>query len=410
MEIERSVIEFLSSKDRESVLDFKKGILHPDSKMGIEELISIRKDLKSYLASVGIEGTDEGLIFMLSDGDLRKDLEITFREDRIGSIKIKEPEAMFNITMNNIDAVFDSLEREGLSGLISIVKTGDMIIERPFGSANSDLGIPITTETIFGIGSRPIDFTIAALLLLDQEGDLSLDDPINTYINKVPEDKKAMTLRHLMEGKSGLPDFFDTDEDWNPDLAWVNRDEAVARMMQVDLLFEPGTDQRHSHAAFGLLAAIIEKVTGNEYYTFIREQFLDPAKMFRTGEYGETRGLKLEDFAVGNGIEQIGLPNIPPNWGPTSWLVKGSGGMYSTLNDLRSFYEYIYSGKVLDRQHKSYFLGESVSLDGSMRGFELFSIRLPQEKTEAYLFLNDTKDLKKLRRVFQALEQFVITD
>lgn len=143
-------------------------------------------------------------------------------------------------------------------------------------------------------------------------------------------------------------------------------------------------------------------ISGETYYSFIRKNFLDPAKMHRTGEYGETRGLKTSDFAIGHGISSVGIPNIPPNWGKTSWLVKGSGGMYSTLNDLLRFYTYARSGGVFTEEH-NIFRGPTVNIDGSERGFELFSVHYPSDTT-IFLFLNNQGDGGRTNDLMQSLE------
>jgi len=213
-----------------------------------------------------------------------------------------------------------------------------------------------------------------------------------------------MTIRHLLSGQSGLPDFFHTEEDWDPDLAWIDRETAVERLLSAKLLFEPGTGRSHSHGAFGLLAALIEIVTDNTYIGFLTENFFEPAGMDRTGEYGDKKGLAIDDFAVGGGPQMIGLPNIPPNWGPTSWLVKGSGGMYSSLDDLLKFYSYIRSGKVLDGEHNQIFHQPTVNVDGSDRGFELFSAYMTPDN-EVYLLLNETGNRDQMRQLFRALER-----
>lgn len=82
-------------------------------------------------------------------------------------------------------------------------------------------------DTILAIGSTPIDFTKAGILLLAERGKLSLDDPITKYFDKVPDEKKAITLKHLMTGRSGLQDFHDVPEDRDPDHGWIDRAEAV---------------------------------------------------------------------------------------------------------------------------------------------------------------------------------------
>lgn len=270
--------------------------------------------------------------------------------------------------------------------------------------ADRKRGIPNSPDKIFGVGSRPIDFTVAAIQLLAQQGKLKLDDPITRFFENVPEDKSAMTLRHLLTGQSGLPDFFDTEEDADPDLTWINRKTAEQRILNQQLLFAPGTSEAHSHGAFVFLSAVVERVSGKPYYSFIRENFLDPAGMTKTGEYGESRGLSVDDFAVGVGGSSVGIPNIPPNWGPTSWLIKGSGGMYSTLDDLRRFYKYVRSGKVLDTEHRRRFDSMSVNLDGSERGYELFSVYIPPDR-ELFIFFNELKDFDRLRRLFRELNQ-----
>jgi len=176
--------------------------------------------------------------------------------------------------------------------------------------------------------------------------------------------------------------------------------------MNQKLLFKPGQGHSHSHGAFGLLAAIVELKTGKTYMEFLKENFFDPAGMTRTGENGDKKDFEIKDFAVGGGPEFVGLPNIPPNWGPTSWLVKGSGGMYSTLDDLLKFYSLVRSGKVLDDAHAKYFKEPSADVDGSMRGFELFSVyNSPQ--SELFLFLNRPGDNDLRRKIFRALEDLI---
>lgn len=371
-------------------------------------LMAIRQEMHDLDGSAGLTMDQEGLILSLANRDRQRQLRIVLNHEKkkISQLVLLEPSEELEISWQNLQEVFDHLEQEGMSGIIYIKKRDEIVMQRPFGMADRNTGRKNRLETVFGTGSRPIDYTVAAIQLLDQQGKLKISDPITKYIDDVPEDKKTMTLEHLMTGRSGLPDFFDNESDWDPDLAWVSREEAIRRMMSQQLLFEPGQGRAHSHGAFGLLAAIVEIVSGQDYYGFIREQFLDPAGMNRTGEYGESRGLQVEDFAVGSGPQKIGLPNIPPNWGPTSWLVKGSGGMYSALADLLKFYEYIRSGEVLDDQHSRSFRQASANFDGSMRGFELFSLYEPG-KGELFLFSNEIVSPAKFRTLIRALERLL---
>ena len=373
----------------------------------LTELIELMHELDQSVSIAPGEGEDVTL--SMAGGGNGQSVRISFSEKtgKITKLVLLAPTKELVISSENIHTIFNQLENDEVSGIIYIKYKGEILIKRAFGMADRQGSRKNSLNTIFGTGSRPIDYTIAAILLLDQQGKLSVDDPISNFIEDVPSDKKEMTINHLMKGQSGLPDFFDNDSDWDADLAWVNRDAAIKRMMNQTLLFEPGKGTSHSHGAFGLLAAIVEIVSGSSYYNFIKEHFLDPAGMTRTGEYGESKGLSTEDFAVGWGPQRLGIPNIPPNWGPTSWLIKGSGGMYSTLEDLMKFYRFVREGNVLDEAHKQHFLSPSANLDGSMRGFELFSL-YESEDSELFLFLNEFKSEEQIRPVMRALENMLI--
>ena len=269
-----------------------------------------------------------------------------------------------------IDAAY---AEHDFSGVLYILKNGEVVLQKAYGLADPATGRANSVETIFGVGSRPIDFTIASIFLLEQRGKLSLDDRLDKYYPEAPEDRAGITIRHMLDGQSGLPDFpADASKDWDADLAWIDRAEFERRTMAVDLLFAPGEGEAHSHWAFGVLAAIVERVSGKSYEAFLEKEFFEPAGMTQTGPYGSRGEHEVTDFAVGGG-KQIGLPNIPPNWGPTSWLVKGSGGMYSSLGDLRKFYAYVSGGDVLEERHAEHFRRVAANVDGSERGFELFS-------------------------------------
>jgi CubicO group peptidase (beta-lactamase class C family) len=340
--------------------------------------------------------------------------EITFTVDpappyRIASLVVSEaaavetpPPSTLTLTRDNLAETFDRLERSGLAGAVSVVLDGSVAFERAFGQANPELGVRVQRDTVFATGSFPIEYTVASILMLDQQKKLRLDDAIDRYLPEVSADKRAMTLRHLLNGQSGLPDFLHIETDWDRDLAWIDRATAERRILGLPLRFAPGSGRAHSHAAFGLLAAIIERVAGESYPAFVRRTLLEPAGMTRSGFYGESKGLRVGDFAVGHGSSSIGVPNIPPNWGPTSWLVMGSGGMYATLPDLVRFHAFVRSGTPLDEAHATRFRSAMSSVDGSDRGFELFHVYNPPGR-EVFLLVNASGPGGERRELFRAL-------
>jgi CubicO group peptidase (beta-lactamase class C family) len=313
-----------------------------------------------------------------------------------------------DLTRENLAETLSRFERDGLAGAIRVkFDAASEPFERYFGVANAALGTMVQRDTIFAIGSFPIEFTVASALLLEQRGLLSVDDPVARFIADVPSDKKAMTLRHLMTGQSGLPDFFHEASDWDKDLAWIDRVTAERRILGKTLLFAPGTERRHSHAAYGRRAAIVERLAKEPYETFVRRNILEPAGMTRTGFNGEHLGLKLEDFAVGRGSSSTGLPNIPPNWGPASWLVMGSGGMFSTLGDLERFHAAMRSDRILTSPRSDRFKRAVQSQDGNDNGFELFHAYNPAGGGEVTILVNVSGLDGNRRQLFDGLARLV---
>lgn len=353
------------------------------------------------------EGAGEFRLELLS----RTPLAVLFRmEDEppyaIVSLRTEALDSGPELTWDNVGEVVAEMEEEGFSGVLYVAHGDETVLQQAYGKSNRELGYNTKLDTVFGIGSTPIDFTVAGVRLLAQQKKLSLDDTVDKFFEEVPKDKRGLTIRHLINGQSGLPDFHDIDSDWDADLAWIDRDTAVRRILAQPLLFAPGEGNAHSHSAYGLVAAIIEQVSGKGYFEFMSEAFFEPAGMRRTGMYGDDHGLTLRDFAVGYGPSSVGVPNIPPNWGPTSWLVMGSGGMYSTLGDMLRFYRFVQSGEVL-KDEDAKLGGETVAIGGSERGFYFFYAANGRGNA-AMLLMNGEGRSPEIRGLSQALEGLVM--
>lgn len=316
-----------------------------------------------------------------------------------------ESEERIELTADNMEEVFSKLEKSGLSGAASVKLNGKVVFEKAFGVSDPKTGTPMKLDTLFCIGSTPIDFTIAVILSLEAEGKLKLDDPVSLYFPNVPDDKKTITIAHLMTGQSGLPDFHHTANEQDRDLDWIDRAEAEKRILGQTLLFTPGSEQSHSHSAFVLLAALIERVSGESWWHCLKTRFLDPAGINRTGMYGELGGHDAGEFAAGGGPDIVGNPNTPPNWGRTSWLVMGSGGMYSSLGDLQKFFEFARRSNIPALSRR--FSGKGVGLGGSDRGFHVVHVFSGSEN-EALLLLNSGGQNPTVRAMTQALERLIL--
>jgi len=288
----------------------------------------------------------------------------------------------------------------GFEGAVLVVRDDAVVLERAFGRANRAQQIPNRSDTIFAIGSTPIDFTRAAVLFLAQVGQLELDAPLARFFEDAPADKRTITLGQLLAGRSGLVDFVDTPEDRDPDHAWIDRAEFLRRVWASRLLFQPGSGEEHSHAAFGVLAAVVEIVSGQSYPEFCEENLFAPAGMLDTGFFGEP--IPAERLAIGYGPRQDGEVNAPPFWGKTSWLVMGSGGQVSTLRDLWRWHQALRAGKLLEPEYAARYFGPPGAFlnGGDMYGFEIYYTQGP--KTQFFLVTNAAEDRTR-RRAVEAL-------
>ncbi len=283
------------------------------------------------------------------------------------------------LTYENLAERLEAEERDGASGALLVLRDGQPFFREAFGLANREKGIPVNPRTIFAIGSTPIDFTRASILLLAQRGKLKLEDSVTRYFDNVPSDKTGITLWHLMSGQSGLRDFHDLPGDRDPDHAWIDRDEAIRRIWNHKLLFAPGEGEEHSHSAWGVLAAVVEIVSGQTYPEFTREHLFGPAGMNDTGFFGEP--IPEERLAIGYGDASDGKINAPPYWGRTSWLVMGSGGQTSTIDDMHRWHESLRSGRILEDEWLDLYWAPPGALlvGGDMFGFEIAYMQNPQD-------------------------------
>ena len=309
-------------------------------------------------------------------------------EPKVAASGDAEPMSVPPLRWDSLEAQLEEAAKTGFSGTVLVAREGEIVAHRAFGMADAVQGIVNRTETLFAIGSTPIDFTYAAVLKLVDTGKLRLEDPITRFFEDVPEAKRTITVAHLARGQSGLPDFHDIPGvDADPDLAWIDRATAESRILGQPLLFEPGTDSQHSHSAWVFLAAIIERVSGASYGEFLRTNFFDPMGMTRTGLYSWVNRFPETEIAVGRGGQVVGERNSPLHWGKTSWLVMGSGGMVSTAQDLYTFAREIRSGDYLSEETRKLYAGEQAGIGGNQRGF--FCATAIREDDVAILCSND---------------------
>ncbi len=234
---------------------------------------------------------------------------------------------------------------KGFSGVVLAVKNGQVILHKGYGFANRERGIPNTTETVFDVASYAKSFTMAAILKLEETGKLLTSDPITKFLDDVPEDKKAITIHHLLTMQSGLHEYHDKSGDFEK----MDRVEAVQRILNQELRFKPGENKGYSNSGYGLLAVFIEIVTGQTYQEYLKEHLFEPAGLRHTGFYRDPRW-KEDQVAHGYGDRKFGDENSPLHWPQITWACIGGGCLCSSPGDLGRWLDALNTYRILSRK------------------------------------------------------------
>jgi CubicO group peptidase (beta-lactamase class C family) len=239
-----------------------------------------------------------------------------------------------------LEATFAEAAEDGFVGAALVSVGGKTLFSKGFGLANRETRAANTTRTAFDVGSLMKDFTAAAVFLLVEQRLLSLDDTLAEVLPDVPDDKAGITLRELIQHRAG----FDTYHDDEGDFEAMTREEARARILSQELLFEPGTDEEYSNSGYTLLADVIEAVSFEPYTDFVRSRLFLPAGMRESGFYSDGVWSTVQT-AVGYGSDTFG-DNDPATW-PYTWALVGNGGLVSTVEDLARWLDALEGGSVL---------------------------------------------------------------
>ncbi len=244
---------------------------------------------------------------------------------------------------NKLDAYLKRLEANGFSG--AIMATGpEFNLVRGYGFADREANLPVSTHTVFDIGSLTKQFTAAAIMKLWDEGKLQPGDTIDQYFENVPEDKRLMTIHHLLTHTAGMRDVFGGDYEV------MERDEFVKRALEGSLKRPVGERYMYSNAGYSLLGAIIEKVSGMGFEEYLRKSFFEPLNMAQTG-YVLPQWDKSK-LAVGY-VEgkRWGTPmdHLWADDGPY-WNLRCNGGILSTVADMSTWHAALSTDRVLSER------------------------------------------------------------
>src|SRR5579872_5498272 len=227
-------------------------------------------------------------------------------------------------------------------GAVLVVEGDRILLDRGYGSAYLEWNIPNAPDVKFRLGSLTKQFTATLILLLQQDGKLSINDPVTRYLADAPKAWEKITIAELLGHTAGIPDLTSLEEfaTWRMNPHSV--EEELAFFRDKPLEFEPGSRFDYSSSNYQVLGAIIEKVSGKKYAELLRERILHPLEMTHSGL--DTDALLLPKRAQGYEPGRGGLIPARSESMSNPWA---AGGMYSTTGDLLKWEHGLFGGKVL---------------------------------------------------------------
>ena len=246
-----------------------------------------------------------------------------------------------------LDDQMKKLEAGGFSGVLLVARGGGVMLAKGYGMADRDKKIPVTADTVMCIGSITKQFSGAAILKLETQGKLQVTDPITRYFKDVPDDKRGITLHHLLTHSAGFAG--ELGADYQP----IGRDDFIRLALRSKLRSKPGERYHYSNVGFSLLGAIIEIVTGQSYEQYLHDQLFLPAGMTKTGYLlPPWASNELAHGYLRNGKDWGTMRDKPWDADGPYWHLRGNGGILSTAGDMYRWHLALLGDTVLPKSAK----------------------------------------------------------
>lgn len=294
---------------------------------------------------------------------------------------------------------------EQFSGTVLLARDGKPVFVHSYGMANYELAVPNAADTVFRLASVTKQFTALAVMQLQEQGKLKVDDPICRHLTDCPTAWRPVTIRQLLNHTSGIPNFSSLPE-WDELLS--RRDytpaQLVALFRDLPLKFPPGEKYDYSNSGYHLLGLIIERASGMGWGAYMQQRILAPLGMTHSGD-DNSRAI-VPHRASGYyslGTSFINAPIISRTVG------YAAGGLYSTVGDLLLWDRALVPGRLVGQAsldamftpaRNGYGFGwrigtrfgrQEMDHSGSDNGYSTYIIRFPAERLTAIVLSNSDR-------------------
>lgn len=243
------------------------------------------------------------------------------------------------------DLFREAMEQHRIPGAaLMVIKDGKEIKSAAYGLANLELNVPVTTNTVFEIGSITKQFTAACVLLLQQDGRLSVDDKIRKHLLNIPEGWTNVSIRHLLTHTSGIKSY--TGLDGFALTSRLTQAQFIKSIGVHPLEFQPGEVWKYSNTGYNLLGFIVENVSGQTYWQFLRGRILQPLEMNETADRNPANIITNR----ADGYERINQAAFNRDYDVTD--VFAAGAIVSTVGDLAKWSAALDTDKLLTAKTK----------------------------------------------------------
>lgn len=340
----------------------------------------------------------------------------------------------------HLEAFLTSIrEQNAVNGAFLIADQGEVLLKQTIGLADFRNGRMLTVDSVFELASLSKPITALGIVLLWQSGKVELDDLVTAWISNFPY--SDITIRHLLGHTSGLPDYMELfSEHWDRSIIATNQD--VLNMLiryKPELLFPSNTGWMYSNTGYVILALLIERISGQTFAGFLKDQLFVPLGMNQTRVYNRrSEEEEIPDYAYGfvYSFDEAAfvLPDTLKELDYVRYLdgIQGDGTVNSTLNDLLKLDQALYRDDFLDVSLREELfipvlmnsdqpfeyglgwiierkegIGRVVSHNGGWPGYATIMKRYIDQDMTLIVLLNTEKDLQYNQQVVDAMEHIL---